>query len=210
VKPWLIVVVVVVVVAVGVGAFFAGHATAGGGTPTLQEALKVIQNATPQQRAQAFGNGGGFGGFGGGGGGGGGGTGGTGGTGGGRGAFGGGVFGSIISADSNSITVKTTDGSTRIVLFSGSTTISKFASATTSDLTNGQNVLVTGTSNSDGTVTASRIEVGVTAPQRPSTATTGTGQGAGNAPGQGSAPAGGATGAGSQPAGGSSPTSAGQ
>ena len=160
-KTWHIVVVVVVVIAVGVGAFFGGRAVAGGGTPTLQEALKVLQNATPQQR-QAAGAGGAGGGF----------FGGTGGTG--RAGGGGAVTGSIISSDSNSITVKTADGSTHIVLFSPSTTISKFTSASVSDLTTGQNVLVTGTTNSDGTVTATRIEVGVTLPQRQGTTPNGT------------------------------------
>lgn len=181
-KTWTIIVVVVVVIAVGAGAFFGGRATAGSGTPTVAQALKVLSSATPAQRAAAAGSGGtgGFGGFGG--------TGGTGRTGGGA------VTGSIISASSNSITVKSADGSTKIVLFGASTTISKFTSATQSDLTSGQNVLVTGTSNTDGTVTATRIEVGVTLSQRPTTGSTGTGSASG-APGGsgGSAPSGGST-----------------
>jgi Domain of unknown function (DUF5666) len=182
VKTWTIIVVVVVVIAVGAGAFFGGRATASGGTPTVAQALKALQNATPAERQAASGSGGtgGFGGFGG--------------AGGAGRAGGGAVTGSIISASSDSITVKSADGSTKIVLFGASTTLSKFTSATQSDLTTGQNVLVTGTSNTDGTVTATRIEVGVTIPQRPTTGSTGTGSASG-APGGtgGPAPSGGST-----------------
>ena len=86
------------------------------------------------------------------------GTGGTGGTG----ANGGGGFvsGSIIAEDSNSITVKLADGSTKIVLYSGSTTINVSQTGTASDLAVGKDVTVTGTANSDGSVTATRIQMG--------------------------------------------------
>jgi hypothetical protein len=184
-KPWLIVVVVIVVIAVGVGGFFGGRATAGGGTPTLQAALTRLQNATPAERQQAFSSGGGLGGiFGRGGAAGG--TGGTGRTGGGA------VAGSIISADSTSITVKSADGSTKIVLVSGSTTIARTQPGTVADLTTGQTVIVTGTRNSDGTVTATRVQVGVTLPNRTGTpgqgATTGTSGAASGTPGATTAP----------------------
>jgi hypothetical protein len=178
VKIWQIVLVVVVVVAVGVGAFFGGRATGGGGTPTLQAALQRIQNATPAERQQLLQTGGGTGGAG---------NGAFFGGNGRTGAGGGAVTGSIISSDANSITVKSADGSTKIVLVSPSTTISKFQSASVSDLTTGQNVIVTGTANSDGTVTATRVELGVTLPARQ-----------GTAPGNGSAaPGGGPAGSGS-------------
>lgn len=82
------------------------------------------------------------------------------------------VSGSIISADATSITVKTADGSTKIVLLSGSTPISKVAEGTMADLLAGQNVIVTGTTNDDGTVTATRIQVGVNLGTPGSTSTT--------------------------------------
>lgn len=73
--------------------------------------------------------------------------------------FRGGVAGSIISIDAGSMTVKLTDGSTKIVLFSGSTTYANTVSATQSDLKTGDNVLVIGSTNSDGSVTATNVQI---------------------------------------------------
>ena len=140
-KKWIVAVMVVVVVAVGVGCFFGGRATAGGGTPTVEEAMQVlqdqVQNGGGRQRVPRCERPGGIG----------------------RPAA---VSGSIIAADASSITVKTTDGSTKIVLLSSSTTVSKVSDGALADLTTGQNVVVTGTTNSDGTVTATRVQVGAT------------------------------------------------
>jgi hypothetical protein len=148
-KKWLII-GIVVVVAVGVGAFFVGKATAGGSTPTAAEAMKVIQNLTPQQQAQLFAGGNGPRGTG------------AGGTGGfpGGGAGGGLVAGDIIAKDATSITVKLSDGSTKIVLLAPSTTVNVAQAGTTNDLVTGKTVTVTGTTNSDGSVTATRIQIG--------------------------------------------------
>ena len=152
-KRWLVAVVIVVVIVVGVGAFFGGKAS-GGGTPSPQAALKVLTNLTAAQRQQLLGSGGGLGGlFGGSRG-----TGGAGGTGGtGAGGF---TTGSIVSSDSTSITVKLTDGSTKIVLYAPSTVIAVSKTGSAADLTTGQDVTVTGTANSDGSITATRIHVG--------------------------------------------------
>jgi hypothetical protein len=70
------------------------------------------------------------------------------------------VSGSIIAVDGNSITVQTSDGSTKIVLFGSSATISLATAGSTSDLKTGVNVVVSGTANTDGTVTASSIRLG--------------------------------------------------
>ena len=70
-----------------------------------------------------------------------------------------GTFGSILSIDTNSITVKLADGSTKIVLLSGSTTYSNTVSASQSDLKTGDNVVVSGTPNSDGSVTATNVQL---------------------------------------------------
>jgi len=75
------------------------------------------------------------------------------------GARGGAVQGSILSIDSNSITVKLTDGSTKIVILSGSTTYSNTASASESDLKAGSTVAVLGSTNSDGSVTATNVQI---------------------------------------------------
>ncbi len=69
------------------------------------------------------------------------------------------VIGQIVSLDNNSLTVKMTDGSTKIVVLSSSTMINKTATASKSDLTTGTNVAVFGTSNSDGSVTAQNVSI---------------------------------------------------
>lgn len=74
-------------------------------------------------------------------------------------AGGGAVTGSILSIDTNSMTVKLADGSTKIVILGGSTTYSNTAAATQSDLTTGSNVMVLGTTNSDGSVTATNVQI---------------------------------------------------
>jgi hypothetical protein len=75
------------------------------------------------------------------------------------GARGGAVTGSILSMDANLITVKLADGSSKIVLFSTSTTYSNTVNAAQSDLKVGQNVAVVGATNSDGSVTATNVQI---------------------------------------------------
>jgi hypothetical protein len=87
--------------------------------------------------------------------------------------------GTIIAADDTSITIQTTGGSTKIVLVSASTSITKTVDAGPSDLVTGENVVVAGTVNDDNSVTASSIVLG-------------SGLGFGGAPGGGAPPAGGA------------------
>ncbi len=69
------------------------------------------------------------------------------------------VIGQIISSDATGITVKMTDGSTKIVIVSSSTSINKFAPGTKNDLKTGETVAVVGTQNSDGSVTAQNIQL---------------------------------------------------
>jgi hypothetical protein len=69
------------------------------------------------------------------------------------------VVGSVIAIDDKSITVKMSDGSTKIVLFSGSTTYSNTVSASQSDLKVGTEVSASGAANSDGSVTATSIQI---------------------------------------------------
>ncbi|MCX5636118.1 MAG: DUF5666 domain-containing protein [Planctomycetota bacterium] len=75
------------------------------------------------------------------------------------GARGGAVTGSILSMDAKSITVKLADGSTKIVLFSGSTSYSNTVAATQTDLKVGSEVAVFGAANTDGSVTATNIQI---------------------------------------------------
>ena len=70
-----------------------------------------------------------------------------------------GAAGTILSVDSNSITVKLQDGSSKIVLLTGSTNINKAAQAAVSDLTAGERVAAFGTTNSDGSITATNVQI---------------------------------------------------
>jgi hypothetical protein len=78
--------------------------------------------------------------------------------------FGGVVMGDVVSVDQNSITVKLSDGSSKIVNLTKSTTYSKTDAVSQSDVTNGTKVAVIGATNSDGSVTATRVEINPTQP----------------------------------------------
>ncbi|MEI7512087.1 MAG: hypothetical protein WCK01_01360 [Candidatus Uhrbacteria bacterium] len=86
----------------------------------------------------------------------------------GRGGFGGGAAGEVLSKTDKSLTLKLMDGGSKIVYLSGSTTVNKMATGSLDDVSAGTNVTIVGSSNSDGSVTASMIQL---RPARPVDAT---------------------------------------
>ncbi len=128
---------------VGGGAFYGGMKYAQG-----KNSRGSFANLTSEQRQQLGANIGGQGGF--------------------RGGQGGGaVAGDIISKDSQSITVKMRDGSSKIVFFSDTTEVSKFVAGTSADLAVGKTIIVMGKTNSDGSVTATTIQFRPNLPSLP-------------------------------------------
>jgi hypothetical protein len=85
------------------------------------------------------------------------------------------VNGQVLSSGSNSITVKNMAGGSQIVILAPSTQYRKAVDGSASDVTVGSMVTVTGTTNSDGSLTAQSVQI------RTSTSTP---PGAGTPPGQ--------------------------
>ena len=67
--------------------------------------------------------------------------------------------GDVVAMDDKTITVKMIDGSSRIVLLSSTMTLNKSVVAQKADLKVGSKVAVFGTTNSDGSQTATSIEL---------------------------------------------------
>jgi hypothetical protein len=69
------------------------------------------------------------------------------------------VTGQVEKADATSLSVKLRDGSVKLVLVASSTKASHTTDATIGDITVGSDVVVNGTTNSDGSVTAQMIQI---------------------------------------------------
>ncbi len=69
------------------------------------------------------------------------------------------MAGEVVSKDTSSLTLKLTDGGSKIIFFSTSTQIGKMAQGSADDLSQGTTVTVNGTTNSDGSVMANMIQI---------------------------------------------------
>jgi hypothetical protein len=129
----VIIVVVVAVLFGGIGFF--------GGVKYNQAKAASTKTANTQQRQQGS-QGGAFAGRGG------------------QNGNGGVVTGQILSKDDQSMTIQLpNNGGSKIVFYSTSTQISKMAPGASSDLTNGEQVIIMGKANSDGSVTAQTVQI---------------------------------------------------
>ena len=135
-------ILVAIAIVIASGAFYGGLIYAKTKTSNRGTVLgQNFQNLTPEQRQQFAQNGGFI-------------------RTGSRGANGAGfIGGEIISKDDKSITVKAQDGSTKIIFLADSTVVTKTTDGTKDDLVTGKQVVITGTSNSDGSVTAQNVQI---------------------------------------------------
>lgn len=67
--------------------------------------------------------------------------------------------GEIIAKDNGSITVKLNNGGSKIVFYSDTTEVDKFAKGTASDLQIGESVTISGQANQDGSITAQSVQI---------------------------------------------------
>lgn len=73
---------------------------------------------------------------------------------------GGGLLSGIVAAkDATSITLNTRDGSSRVVLVTSATTVSKSVNGSVTDVSVGSNIIVSGTTNSDGSIVATLLQL---------------------------------------------------
>lgn len=131
--------VIATAVIVGGSAFFGGMQYAKSQIPDMGDFASRFGNFDPSQRSGMSGGMGDFS----------------------RSQVGGGGFvsGEILSLDAESMTIKLTDGGSKLVFFSDASKVNKMMEGSSADLATGTMITVTGTGNDDGSVTASTIQI---------------------------------------------------
>ncbi|MGL5830857.1 MAG: hypothetical protein ACRCZE_01785 [Candidatus Altimarinota bacterium] len=71
------------------------------------------------------------------------------------------VNGEIMSIDEQGITIKIPDGGSKIVLYGSDLAVNKQVELSKQDLVVGESVVINGTTNTDGSVTAKSIQIGM-------------------------------------------------
>lgn len=69
------------------------------------------------------------------------------------------VIGEVLSKDDNGVTIKLQNGGSKIVFISSTTTVSKSVSGNKDDITIGNTISVTGKTNTDGSTSATSIDI---------------------------------------------------
>jgi hypothetical protein len=69
------------------------------------------------------------------------------------------ISGEVLSIDTESITLKLRDGGSKIIFFSPTTKIEKTVDGIISDVVIGKTIMINGTSNSDGSINATLIQI---------------------------------------------------
>jgi hypothetical protein len=69
------------------------------------------------------------------------------------------LSGEVIAKDEQSLTLKMSDGGSKIIFFSDSTSISKMTNGSINDIEIGKQITVNGQQNSDGSYTAQSIQI---------------------------------------------------
>ncbi|MDD2697022.1 MAG: hypothetical protein PHE52_02600 [Candidatus Pacebacteria bacterium] len=138
-KTLPIIAVLIIIIIIAGGSFYGGMKYGQSKSSSGNFSVQNFQNLSPEQRQQLFqGNAGGNFSV--------------------RRGGAGFLSGEVIGKDEQSLTLKTSDGGSKIVFLSASTTVSEMTEGSINDIVVGEQITITGTQNSDGSYTAQTIQ----------------------------------------------------